>query len=155
MSDFALLIPIFSVVGSFTMVVMIVWLISRAKQRQARYRAEVQTKLIEKFNSAPELADFLASPAGKQFVGGMHEPIRASVHDRIFSGIKWSLIITFIGVGFLIARFGTNDADLIVPAGILIALGIGWMIATFVTYRLSRSWGLIKESSTDLPSTTA
>ncbi len=137
------LIPIVSVISTFTMIVMVVWLIARAKQRQARYRADVQTKLIEKFNSAPELADFLASPAGKQFVGGMHEPVRAAVHDRIFGGIKWSLLVTAVGIGLLIARFSGEDDSLIVPAGILIALGVAWMIATYVTYRLSKSWGLI------------
>ncbi len=151
------LIPIVSVICTFTMIVMVVWLIARAKQRQARYRADVQTKLIEKFNSAPELADFLASPAGKQFVGGMHEPVRAAVHDRIFGGIKWSLLVTAVGIGFLVARLAGEDEDLIFPAGILIALGVAWMIATFVTYRLSKSWGLIKSpsDSENLPTLTS
>jgi hypothetical protein len=141
------LIPIVSIIVPFTMIVMVVWLISRAKQRQARYRADVQTKLIEKFNSAPELAEFLSSAAGKQFVGGFHEPVRASVHDRIFAGVKWSLILTFVGVALLVARFAGEDEDLIIPAGILIALGVGWMLATFISYRLSKSWGLIKSPS--------
>lgn len=150
------LIPIISVVCTFGSIVMVVWLISRAKQRQSRYRADVQTKLIEKFNSAPELAEFLSSPAGKQFVGGFHEPVRASVHDRIFAGVKWSMILTFVGVALLIARYAGEDEGLVIPAGILIALGVGWMLATVISYRLSKSWGLIKSpSDSENPSMTS
>lgn len=147
------LIPIVSIIGTFTMIVLVVWLISRAKQRQARYRADVQQKLIDKFSSAPELAQFLSSPAGKEFVGNMHEPVRASAHDRIFSGLKWSMIVTFFGIGFLIPYLAGADRDLIVPAGLFLAVGIGWAIATYITYRLSRAWGLVKHAgeSNDLP----
>jgi hypothetical protein len=141
------LIPIVSVICVFTMVVLVVWFISRTKQRQARYRADVQSKLIDKFNSAPELAEFLSSPAGKQFVSDFHQPVRASAHDRILSGVKWSLILTFIGIALIVARFSGEDSDLIIPGGILIALGVGWAIATVISYRLSRSWGLLEESS--------
>jgi hypothetical protein len=150
------LIPIVSVVSTFTMIVMVVWLASRAKQRQARYRAEVQTKLIEKFNSAPELAEFLASPAGRHFVSDVQSPVRASAHDRILSGVKWSMILTFVGVALLIARYFGEDNDLIVPAGILIALGVGWLLATIISYRLSKSWGLLKSpSDSENPSLTS
>ncbi len=140
------LIPITSIICTFTMIVLVVWFVSRAKQRAARYRADVQTKLIEKFSSAPELAEFLASPAGKEFIGNMHEPVKASAHDRIFSGIKWSMIVTFFGIGFLIPYLVGEERDLIVPAGLFLAVGIGWAIATFLTYRLSRSWGLVSDN---------
>jgi hypothetical protein len=151
------LIPIVSVISMFGMIVMVVWLISRAKQRQARYRADVQTKLIDKFNSAPELAEFLSSPAGRTFVSDFQAPVRISAHDRIFAGVKWSMITTFVGVALLIARFTTVDSGLDIPAGILIALGVGWLLATFISYRLSKSWGLLKNpsDSPDLPTQTS
>ncbi len=151
------LIPIVSVISTFTMIVMVVWLVSRAKQRQARYRADVQTKLIEKFNSAPELAEFLSSLAGRQFVSDVQSPVRASAHDRIFSGVKWSIILTFVGLALLVARFAGEDSGLIIPAGILIALGVGWLFATIISYRLSKSWGLLEthSDSENLPTQTS
>lgn len=140
------LIPIVSVISTFTMIVLVVWFIARTKQRKARYRADVQAKLIDKFNNAPELAEFLSSPAGREFIGTVHEPVKASAHDRIFGGIKWSLIVTFFGIGFLIPYLAGVDSGFIIPAALFITVGVGWAIATFLTYRLSRSWGLVKEA---------
>ena len=50
----AVWIPVIAISGSFIMVVAIVFLGSRAKERTARYRADVQMKMIERFGSAAE-----------------------------------------------------------------------------------------------------
>lgn len=147
------IVPVLGIIAPMTMVVLVVWAIARGKQQQARYRAEVQSKMIEKFGSAPEFAEFLSSPAGRQFVGESQVSTASSAHDRIFSGVKWSLILSLLGIAFLVARVAGEDRDLIIPGSILLGLGVALCISTVVSYRLSRSWGLIKpvDSSSDAP----
>ena len=90
-------IPIVAITGSFAMVVAVVWLGTRAKQRTAQYRAEVQMKMLERFSTAAEFTQFLESPAGKQF---LNEP-RRSARDRAMGGIRGGVICLFIGAGFM------------------------------------------------------
>ena len=61
-------IPIVAIIANSAMVVLIVYFVARSRQRRIEVQAEVQSKLLDRFGSAPELIDFLHSPAGKQFV---------------------------------------------------------------------------------------
>jgi hypothetical protein len=131
------LIPIFGIIFSSVMVVMIVYFVSRSKARRAEVQAEVQTRLIDRFGSAPELIDFLQSPAGRQFVSGVQSAPATLTRERILSGFSRAIILSMLGVAFLALTFWYND-DFAVPASILFALGIGYLLATMVTYRLSR-----------------
>lgn len=145
-------VPIFGIVAPMTMIVLVVWMIARSKQRQAQYRAEVQGKVIEKFGSAPEFTEFLTTPAGREFVSNFQAAPASSAHDRIFSGVKWSLILAVLGIALIVARAMGEDHDLIIPGAILLGLGIALCVSTIISYRLSKQWGLIKPAdSANLP----
>ena len=131
------LIPILGILSSSAMVVLIVYFISRAKARRAEVQAEVQTRLIDRFGSAPELIEFLQSPAGRQFVNGVQSAPALLTRERILSGFSRAIILSMLGAAFLGLTFFYDD-DFAVPASILFSLGIGYLIATFVSYRLSR-----------------
>ena len=129
-------IPIVSIVGSFTMVVAIVWFITRARQRTAQYRAEVQMKMIERFGSASEFTQFLESPAGRNFLS---EP-RRSARDRALGGMRAGIILLFIGVGFCFAYFSERDPGWFIPAFIMIGLGVGFLVSAAVSWKMAKQW---------------
>ena len=129
-------IAIMGMLTSTAMVVLIVYMVARSRQRRIEIQAEVQTKLIDRFGSAPELVEFLQSPAGRQFVSGVQGAPGVLARDRIMSGFTRSIVLSMLGVAFLALTFFYND-DFAVPAAILFSLGIGYFIATFVSYRLS------------------
>ena len=133
-------IPIIGMITSTVMVVLIVHFIARGRQRRAEIQAEVQTKLIDRFGSAPELIDFLQTPAGRQFVSGVQGVPGAMARERIMSGFTRSIVLSMLGAAFLALTFFYND-DFAVPAAILFSLGIGYFIATFVSWRLAASMG--------------
>ena len=60
-----LFVPIFTSLGFFATVVLLVWLANRKSQARIQARAEVQKKLIDKFDSGLELAEFLGSEGSK------------------------------------------------------------------------------------------
>lgn len=136
----AIWIAIMGMLTSTVMVVLIVYFIARARQRRAELQAEVQTRLIDRFGSAPELVEFLQSPAGRQFVSGVQGVPGVLARERILSGFTRSVVLTMLGLAFLGLTFFYND-DFAVPAAILFSLGIGYFIATFISWRLSSNMG--------------
>lgn len=132
------LIPIFGILSSSATVVLVVYFVSRAKARRAEVQAEVQSRLIDRFGSAPELIDFLQSSAGRQFVNGVQSAPAMLTRERILSGFSRAIILSMLGVAFLALTFFYDD-DFAVPAFILFSLGVGYLLATFVSWRLSKN----------------
>src|ERR1700737_4096582 len=125
MDPFIYMIPITAIIGSFAMVIAVVWLGTRAKQRRAEMRTEVQMKLIEKFGSSAEFVKFLESPAGQQF---LEQPRRMS-RDRALGGITAALVSTFVGLGFFGCALVFGDPGFSVPAFILTGIGIALFLS--------------------------
>lgn len=132
-------IPILGILSSSAMVVLIVFFVTRARQRRIEAQVEMQSKLIERFGSAPELVQFLHSPAGRQFVNGVQGAPQALTRERIISGFTRAIIMTALGAAFVFISFFEEDSGWIVPAAIVFSLGLGYLVATFVTYRFSQS----------------
>lgn len=130
------ILPIVGVLSSSAMVILVVYFIARTRQRRAEIQAEVQTRLIDRFGSAPELIEFLQSPAGRQFVSGVQSAPAIMARERIASGFSRSIIILSVGVAFLALTF-FYSRGFAVPAALFFCLGAGSLLATFVSYRLS------------------
>jgi hypothetical protein len=127
-------IPIVSIVGSFVMVVTIVWLGTKAKQRRSELRAEVQMKLIDKFGNSAEFVKFLESPSGQQFL----EQPRRQTRERALGGLTGALICTFIGLAFLGCGLIYHDEGFFVPAFILIGIGLALFISFTISWRMNK-----------------
>jgi hypothetical protein len=129
-------IPIIGILCSSGMVVLIVFIVSYNRARRAQVQAEVQTKLIDRFGSAPELISFLQSPAGRSFVSGVQSAPAVYVRERVISGFSRAIVLTMLGIGLTLLTFFYND-DFAVPAAIVFCLGLGYLIATWVSLRLA------------------
>ena len=130
------MIPIVGILSSFGAAVLIVFFVTRARQRNVELQAEMQSKLIERFGSAPEMINFLQSPAGREFVSGVRIAPINQTRERILGGFTRSIVLTALGAGFLLLTFLEEDA-FVIPGTILLSLGIGYFIATIVSWRLS------------------
>ena len=150
MDHFLILLPIFLGLGSFVMITIIVAVSVRAKQRRAEIYADVQTKLIDKFSSAPELLTFLKTDEGRQFIGEIERAPKLNARDRIIRGMGKSIVIGLLGAGFLIIGFlpATYNEFCIVVGFLLLALGLGMLGSSLLSLKLSRSWGLMEEDPT-------
>lgn len=138
-------VAIFGSVGFYLMTILCIWILARAKSQRAQIQAEVQSKLIERFQSAPELIEFLQSEPGQKFVTGVDATARVMTREKIIGGIRNAIIFSMLGIGFLalcISDEIRNDFMLFVGT-MLLVLGLGFLIATFVSMKLSRSMGLI------------
>lgn len=118
--------------GLFGLSAFVVWVGVTQRTRRAGLRAEMQTKLLERFSSGQELAEFLETEAGRKFLEDnserpSHGPLRAAS-----SGI----VVIAVGIGFLVLTFLVGE--LVIPGTILVALGLGLLAAAALAYRVQR-----------------
>ncbi len=143
--------PMVVILGFLAAVWRVAVVIAETRRRQAiaRMQSDVHQKLIEKFASGHELTDFLQTPGGVQLIGSLEE---ASPKTRPVEGILRStqigVILTLLGLGFLslkgVIHGGVGDKEGPVVIGLLVlSLGIGFLVSSAISYRLSRSWGLL------------
>ena len=140
---------VFGVVGVASIFALLVgfstWILSRRGQERARARIDLQRRILEKFGTAGEFVAFLESDGGRKFLDSISNEIHTHA-ARIFASIQKGAIFTLIGVvGFLvILLYGRDDLiPLAVPSGIALAVGLGYLVSAFVTYRLSKQWNLL------------
>jgi hypothetical protein len=132
------MIPIVAILSSFGAAVLIMYFITRTRQRRVELQTEMQSKLIDRFGSAPEMVAFLQSDAGRDFVAGVQSAPETHLRDRIIGSFTRSIVLTALGGGFVFLAFWEDDGFAI-PAALLFSLGIGYFIATIVSWRLSTS----------------
>lgn len=131
-----LMIPITGILASFAGAVLIVYFTSRSRQRRLELQAEMQAKLIDRFGSAPDLIQFLQSEPGRQFVSGVQSGPSVLARDRIVGGFRRAIILTALGVGFAVLAF-TVDHDFTIAAVLAISLGVGYLLAGFLSLKMS------------------
>jgi hypothetical protein len=142
------LIPIVGVLASSTMVVLIVYFVTRARQRRVEVQAEMQSRLIDKFGSAPEFVQFLHSDRGRQFVQGVGEAPAVIARERILSGLTRAIVLTCLGLAFLGLTFFYEE-NFAVPAAVIFSLGLGYLLSTLLSYKLSAKLTPSSESTID------
>ena len=128
-------ITIVAIVGSFSVMIAIASIVATTKQRLVQHRTEVQLKLIERFGTANEFVQFIQSDEGRHFLG---DPPRA-VRERAAGGVRSGIVMGFLGAGFAFIGLTQRDADWLIPAFMLMGLGLGFFVSAMVSMRLSRN----------------
>jgi len=126
--------------------------------RVSKLQNEMQNKLLERFTSNEEMLAFIQTSAGQRF---LESASMAESGPRVLSApvgrMLWSIqlgIVTLVaGVGLEIVSYKlSNYEDVVtgfqVMGGIIIALGIGFILSAFGAFLLSRRLGLTDPSPT-------
>ncbi len=126
----------------------------------ARMQSEVHSKLVEKIGSGQDFSSFLNSEAGRQLADSLfyeqhrsHAPNFEAQHDpygRILRSIHTGVILLALGIAFLTLGTQFTKADdgfffdsFFFFGDLAVALGAGFLISSWVSYRLSKKFGLI------------
>ncbi len=118
--------------------------VNRRLRETAKMQTEMQTRLLEKFGTSKEMLEYLESDAGKKFVESATIE-RGNPHGRILAAVQTGVLLILGGMGFLVAdnSFGVDGARVGFFLGLMsLLLGTGFLISSFISYRLSKSWGL-------------
>ena len=115
-----------------------IWVHLMARSQE---RITIRKALIDKFTSAQDLNNLMETPAGRRLFaefsagGSPLRPVLWSVRMGILA------VLTGVGVGTL-GPIMANDGGV---AALLVLIGLGFLISAAVTYRLSKSWGLLEK----------
>jgi hypothetical protein len=139
------MIPITLGLGFCAMMIAISYFSQKSKSDKARYQAEVQARLIDKFGTGPEFVEFLQSSQGRKFLGEIESAPKAMTQDRMLSGIRNATVLSFLGCAFIILSLVTYEHGMIYPGLLLLALGLGYLASVILTKRLSREWGIFDQ----------
>jgi hypothetical protein len=129
------------VVAEMALVGWIVSVVGRRLRERGELRAQLHIKLLERFGNGQELADFLNSEAGRRFLesfSGERPRAGRSILRAVHAGIGLSAL----ALGLLSAYLVLAEEPLAVIAGVAGALGIGFLLAAYASYRLSRPLGI-------------
>ena len=139
------------------MIVLIVFFATRAKQARIQSRTELHKHLLDKFSSGGELTTFLETEGGQKMLEELGSE-RIDPRERWLKSLRTGIILTFLGGGLIVLEEQFNvDDDLVIPGGVCLALGLGFIVAAITTKLLTRGddeqeKGPSTESSTGLGS---
>lgn len=142
------LIPIVISLGFFGMIVLLAAFAAQRRKAEAEARAQVQTRLLDKFGSSKEFVDFLQTDTGRNFLAS-NQPHAGDAKKRILTALTWGVTTSFAGLAFVVisaSRFVDDEYGMMVPGVILLSIGVGILISSFLSYRLSKSWGMLSDN---------
>lgn len=117
--------------------------------RKLKHKNQLQNKIIDKLNTVPELNEFLQTEGGSRFLNFL--TIEGfSPKEKLLSSISKGIILFILGAAFFcidpLFSTLTEDARIFTAlAFIFVALGIGFLVSSFISYLLSKKWGIIKQ----------
>jgi hypothetical protein len=129
-----------------------VWL--DAKRREARIAAhtDLQHRLLEKFSSPQDVAQFLQTEGGRRFLQGLTADTGQAAR-RILRAMQVGAVFSLVGLAAIGLGLAYPDIDHnghvapnpgVIIGSLVLAFGAGFLISAALSYRISRAWGLLK-----------
>ena len=127
-------VAVVGVVGGVAMIIVTILAAAITRQRQARLKADVQLKLIDRFGTADEFVKFINSEEGRDFLGSP----RSIAMRGMIGGVRWGIVMACLGIAFFFCAVIEHDRDFYIPAFILVSLGVGFFLSSMVSAKLAR-----------------
>ena len=130
-------------VAFFALIGFIFWVQSRARLGAVAHRAQIANKLLDNLGSGQEAMAFLESESGRKLLDAVSSD-RQSPYSRVLGALTTGTILCAAGIGLLLLYAALPYGVPALGFGILaLALGLGFVISAGISYRLSKSWGLL------------
>lgn len=136
------------------------WLVRAVIQHRrwlkaSQVQAEVHTKLMDRMTGNEELLAYVQSPAGRRFLESTsiqpvmdNAPSIAAPVGPIIWSLMAGIVLATVGLGFRLAGQSIGDGSqkaFIVVGVIIIALGVGFILASIMAYLVSARLGLFPQ----------
>ena len=149
-----------------TIVGGLIWLLKtliehRRWSRVSKIQTDVHNKLLDRFTANEDLLAYIQTPAGRKFLEStpiaMDSPRSLGAPlGRILWSAQAGAVLTILGLGFeVVSRTAIEEvaAPLAALGAVIISLGVGFLVSSFLAYALSRRFGLVNEPSAVPPET--
>ena len=136
--------------AAFLMVAYVVATIAGAltRRQQMRVSAEFHTRLMDRVGNMKEFGEFLNTDGGQRFLHSLSTSRGDVPEQRVLRALQAGIVLLFLGIGvFIYLRAFAIEYDALEVFGFLgtvcTATGIGLIVSSALSYRLSRRMGLI------------
>jgi uncharacterized membrane protein YfcA len=136
---------VFTVV--FLVVAFYLYLRQRRKREVLQARVDLQTRVLDRFDSPQEFTAFLNTEGGRHFLDGLADEQGWGPARRILFAVQTGIVMVFFGLGLGTIWWLERDEDIIYGAMIFLFLGLGFLVSAIVSHRLSRAWDLMPEGA--------
>ena len=117
----------------------ILWVFGSYRLRREKNRSEDRNRLLERFATGAELAEFLNSAAGERFFRTLGAP-PLDAERALARSVATGVVLLFLGAGFLLLGWAgvVGGEPFYVPGALLSMGGIGVLTASAISARLLR-----------------
>jgi LytS/YehU family sensor histidine kinase len=140
------IMPMVASLGFFALIAWIVFVIVDGGRRkeQLKVSSTFHGKVLEKLGSTAEFGAFLETDGGKQLMKSLTVE-GPSAKTRILGSTQTGIVCTAVGLAMLILGgiFYYLRDGLWVLGGIVTACGVGFIVSTIASYRLSKALGIL------------
>jgi hypothetical protein len=109
---------------------------------RSKQQTEIRKALIEKFGSSQGLVELLQTTEGQRLLADLSaaggSPLRS-----VLGSTQKGIVALLVGVGALLAGTVPGYEAMTILGAMFACAGLAFLISAMVTYRLSKSWGLI------------
>jgi len=132
----------------FALAAWFFWLDAKRRQALVQARSDLQNRLLEKFASPQDVAQFLQTEGGNRFLQGLTTDARHAGRG-ILRATQVGVVITVFGLAVVSLGVAYPPQNRSANPGVIIgslilALGVGFLISAGVSYFLSKKWGMME-----------
>jgi hypothetical protein len=140
------------ILGELAFGAFVIGLLLWRGQEKARLRTQLHGKLIERCASAEDLARFLETDSGRRLLDAVSPGRATNPAWALVATVQVGLVLAVLGLGVLYGvSLGKIGSDY-TPGGIMVlALGAGLLLASEVSQRLCRRYGLLPPRTAKRP----
>ncbi|MCY4534396.1 MAG: hypothetical protein OXB91_03455 [Bryobacterales bacterium] len=123
-------------IAFFAMIVVVVWLGTGTWRRVTDRRAELIRQLIDKFSTGEAFAQAMQSPEGSKLADALS--LSREQPKRAWVGLFVpGSILTALGLGFVLLSF-MMDVVYRIPAVVIGSVGVALLVSSYVAWRVDR-----------------
>ncbi|HMB51879.1 MAG TPA: hypothetical protein VKU40_01095 [Thermoanaerobaculia bacterium] len=129
--------------GAMALTGFLIFTYFRRKRDLIQARAQLQTRVLDRFDSPQEFTGFLNTEGGQRFLSGLTDERGWRPARRIVNGVSVGLVLVALSLAFFVIAMVQERTQIAYPGFITLALGLGFLAASFASYRMSKAWGLM------------
>lgn len=129
--------------GAMSLAGFLIYTYFRRKRDLIQARAQLQTRVLDRFDSPQEFTGFLNTEGGQRFLSGLTDERGWRPARRIINGVSVGVVLVVLSFAFFVIALVQERTEIAFPGFITLALGLGFLAASFASYRLSKAWGLM------------
>ena len=140
-----------------TMLAVAAWVIriivsANKEEKITRMQAELHGRVLDRCGSPEELARYFESDLGESLKLSRRTE-HALMLDKILSSLRTAVVLMAFSVAFLMLRNQVHQEGakegFVIFGGLGLALSVGFLLASALSYYLSKSWGLLHSKGND------